>query len=119
MNGLNNEPDCAMFARKQAAKIRTSCTVRMWNVLTGTVIQRGKSVRRSQIGSPIMGVLILSVLLGSLSGCAMPEWFRGEGLDGPNADLGSGLRSNTGNGPWGTGMDERARQIEHNLGYRN
>lgn len=49
----------------------------------------------------------------------MPEWLRGGGLDGPNANLGSGLRSNTGNGPWGTGIDERAREIERNLGYRN
>jgi hypothetical protein len=49
----------------------------------------------------------------------MPEWLRGGGLDGPNADLGSGLRQSTGNGPWGTGVDERAREIERNLGYRN
>jgi len=49
----------------------------------------------------------------------MPEWLRGGGLDGPNAELGSGLRGNTGNGPWGTGVDERAREIERNLGYRN
>lgn len=66
-----------------------------------------------------LGLLTLSALLCSWSGCAMPEWFRGGGLDGPNANLGSGLRANTGNGPWGTGVDERAREIERNLGYRN
>ncbi len=66
-----------------------------------------------------LGVLFFALQLCSWSGCAMPEWLRGGGLDGPNAELGSGLRQNTGNGPWGTGVDERAREIERNLGYRN
>lgn len=66
-----------------------------------------------------LAILTVSMVLCTWSGCATPEWLRGSGLDGPNADLGSGLRSNTGNGPWGTGVDERARQIERNLGYRN
>lgn len=110
MNGLNDEPDYALFPKEQSAEIHPSCTVP-----AGTIIQRHKWSRCSSI----VGIWLLSVLLGCVSGCAMPEWFRGGGLDGPNADLGSGLRSNTGNGPWGTGIDERARQIERNLGYRN
>lgn len=66
-----------------------------------------------------LAMLVLASQLCCWSGCAMPEWLRGGGLDGPNADLGSGLRQSTGNGPWGTGVDERAREIERNLGYRN
>jgi hypothetical protein len=63
----------------------------------------------------------LCLLLGltSISGCGLVEWMRGPGLDGPNSSLGDGLRGSNSNGPWGTGVDERARQIERNLGYRN
>lgn len=75
--------------------------------------------RLARLAKRCVGMLVLSALLCSWSGCAMPEWLRGGGLDGPNGDLGAGLRGNTGNGPWGTGIDERARQIERNLGYRN
>jgi|694.fasta_scaffold15428_4 hypothetical protein len=115
MNGLNDEPDYVMFPRKRSAQIRPLWTAPSKAVSARGAIHRGKSSRRSSL----MGLLILSVLLGCVSGCAMPEWLRGGGLDGPNANLGSGLRSNTGNGPWGTGIDERAREIERNLGYRN
>lgn len=51
------------------------------------------------------------------SGCGLPKWLRGPGFNGPNAGLGDGLRGNPDSGPRGTGLDERARQIERNLGY--
>jgi hypothetical protein len=83
----------------------------------GSILPRNRGL--AQYAKRFVGVLALSALLCSWSGCAMPEWLRGGGLDGPNAGLGSGLRGNSGNGPWGTGVDERAREIERNLGYRN
>ena len=66
----------------------------------------------------IVTSLFLSSLL-CISGCAMPKWFYGEGFNGPNADLGKGLRGSVDNGQYGTGVDERAREIERNLGFKH
>ena len=66
----------------------------------------------------IVTCLFLSSLL-CLSGCTTPKWFYGEGFNGPNADLGKGLRGSVDNGQYGTGVDERAREIERNLGFKH
>lgn len=62
--------------------------------------------------------LYLSSLV-CLSGCTAPKWLYGEGFNGPNADLGKGLRGNVENGQYGTGVDQRAREIERNLGFKH
>lgn len=66
----------------------------------------------------IVSCLFLSTLM-CLTGCTMPKWFYGEGFNGPNANLGKGLRGNVDNGQYGTGVDERAREIERNLGFKH
>ncbi len=62
--------------------------------------------------------LAATLLVGIPSGCAVPTWLRGPELDGPNAELGKGLRPQSRSGPRATGADARARQIEANLGLR-
>jgi hypothetical protein len=68
-----------------------------------------------------LGQITIALLIGSfafLSGCALPSWSKGPGLDGPNAILGEGLRPKGKSEMPGTGLDQRARDIEKNLGLK-
>ena len=61
------------------------------------------------------GMLPALVLISlTLSGCTAWD-LRGPGFQGQTANIGRGLRSQ-GNGEQLLGLDERARQIERNMG---
>jgi hypothetical protein len=66
-----------------------------------------------------LAIALLAVASVVNSGCALPDWSRGPGLEGPNAELGAGLRPKGKSEMQGTGLDQRARDIEKNLGMRN
>ncbi len=73
--------------------------------------QRSGIVPRIRI---VCAVLVAASLFSS--GCSTPAWFHGPGFDGPNSELGSGLRPKGKGTVPGTGLDQRAREIEANLG---
>ena len=74
-------------------------------------IQRAGLVFRTRI---VCAVLVAASLF--LSGCSTPSWFHGPGFDGPNSTMGSDLRPKGKGTVPGTGLDQRAREIEANLG---
>ncbi len=73
--------------------------------------QRGRFVSRTRL-------LCAAFVAASLffSGCSTPSWFHGPGFDGPNSSMGSDLRPKGKGTVPGTGLDQRAREIEANLG---
>jgi hypothetical protein len=74
-------------------------------------IERAGIVSRTRI---VCAALVVASIF--LNGCSTPSWFHGPGFDGPNSELGSGLRPKGKGTVPGTGLDQRAREIEANLG---
>jgi hypothetical protein len=76
--------------------------------------------KRASLGQRFISPRITTIGALSLSlfaiGCSTPPWFHGPGFDGPNSAMGTDLRPKGQGTVPGTGLDQRAREIENNLG---